>query len=410
MSQGHCRFCQAPLRHVFVDLGLSPLSNAYVAAEALNSPATFYPLKSWVCEECLLVQLESFEAPEHIFSDYLYFSSYSSSWLDHARRYVDMITDRLHLTVGSQVIEIASNDGYLLQYFQAKGIPALGIEPAANVADIARAKGIETLTAFFGTDTATALARQGMRADLVLGNNVLAHVPDLNDFVAGLPQILQPEGVATFEFPHLLALMRHTQFDTIYHEHFSYFSLWTVIQVFEAHGLRLFDVETLPTHGGSLRIYAARADSTHVRSANLDAVLASEAAAGLHGLPAYLSFAEQVYACKRSLLRFLIEQRDAGRCVAGYGAPAKGNTLLNFCGVRADLLPYTVDISPHKQGRYLPGTLIPILAPSEIDARRPDFVLILPWNLQAEITAQLAHIRRWGGRFVIPVPQVEILE
>lgn len=405
-----CRFCATPLQHIFVDLGMSPLSNRFLTAAELNKGESFYPLLTWVCSKCLLVQLEEFEAPEHIFQDYVYFSSYSTSWLEHAGRYVDMITERQGLHDTSLVIELASNDGYLLQYFQARKIPALGIEPAANVAVVARQKGIETIAEFFGVRLATQLVKDGRKADLLLGNNVLAHVPDLNDFVAGMKLVLKADGLITMEFPHLLQLMQHVQFDTIYHEHFSYFSLYSVIRVFAHHGLRIFDVELLPTHGGSLRIYACHDGNSEQRNTPaLDAVLRQEAAAGLHSLAAYQAFSGRVKQCKRELLRFLIDLKENGKCIVGYGAPAKGNTLLNYCGVREDLLDYTVDLSPHKQGKYLPGVHIPVFAPERIFETRPDLLLILPWNLQAEIAKQMAAVRSWGCRFVIPVPQVKIL-
>jgi SAM-dependent methyltransferase len=405
-----CRFCSAPLRQVFADVGMSPLSNGFLAAADLSKGESFFPLKTWVCSSCLLVQLEEFEAPSTIFHDYLYFSSYSTSWLEHSRRYVDTITERYRFDTDSLVVELASNDGYLLQYFQAKGIRALGIEPAQNVAAVARDKGIETIAEFFGLKLANALAAQNRYADLLLGNNVLAHVPDLNDFVAGMKRLLKPAGLITMEFPHLLQLMRHVQFDTIYHEHFSYFSLHTVTRVFAHHGLRIFDVEQLPTHGGSLRIYACHADNARsVDTPALKVVMEQEAAAGLHSLPAYTAFSAQVERCKRSLLGFLIAAREQGKRVAGYGAPAKGNTLLNYCGVRTDLLEYTVDVSPHKQGRFLPGTRIPIHAPEHIFATKPDYLLLLPWNLQDEITRQMADVRTWGCQFVIPIPLVRIL-
>lgn len=404
-----CRFCSSPLQHVFVDLGMSPLSNRFIKAGELNHAETFYPLKTWVCQACLLVQLEQYEAPDEIFQDYVYFSSYSESWLRHAAAYVDMIVPRAGLGKDSLVIELASNDGYLLQYFVARGIPCLGIEPASNVAGVARARGIDTIDEFFGVALAERLVVQGRKADLLLGNNVLAHVPDLNDFVAGMQRLLQPAGRITMEFPHLLQLMRHTQFDTIYHEHFSYFSLHTVQQVFAQHGLRIFDVEQLPTHGGSLRIHACHAGHTQPDGAGLQAVLQQEAAAGLHALDAYLRFGEQVQHCKRSLLKFLIARKEAGKRVVAYGAPAKGNTLLNYCGVREDLLEYTVDLSPHKQGKFLPGVHIPVHAPERILQDRPDYVLILPWNLQDEIVQQMAAVRGWGGAFVVPVPEVRVL-
>ncbi len=404
-----CRFCATPLQHVFVDLGMSPLSNRFLAADELDKGEAFYPLKTWVCAECLLVQLEEFEAPAHIFQDYVYFSSYSASWLEHASRYVDMISARQQLNSSSLVIELASNDGYLLQYFRNKQIPTLGIEPAENVAVVARQKGIDTIAEFFGVKLAKALVGQNRKADLLLGNNVLAHVPDLNDFVAGMKLVLKSGGLITMEFPHLMQLMQQSQFDTIYHEHFSYFSLYTVSRVFARHGLRIFDVEQLSTHGGSLRIYACHADSKQSDAATLAAVLKQEASAGLHGLDAYHAFAARVRKCKRDLLRFLIDLKEQGKTIAGYGAPAKGNTLLNYCGIREDLLDYTVDLSPHKQGKYLPGTHIPVHAPERLFVTKPDFILILPWNLRAEITEQMAVVRTWGCRFVLPIPQVQIL-
>jgi SAM-dependent methyltransferase len=390
---------------------MSPLSNAYLTAESLQKAESFYPLHSYVCNECFLVQLPEFESPEHIFSDYAYFSSYSDSWLNHASRYADAMVERFGLDASCRVIEIASNDGYLLQYFKNKAIPVLGVEPAANVAAVAEGKGIPTRTAFFGVATATQLATEGIQADLLLGNNVLAHVPDLNDFVAGMKIILKPGGVITMEFPHLLRLMRENQFDTIYHEHFSYFSFTTVEKVFDRHGLTLFDVEELPTHGGSLRIYARHAgDLAKTVEQRVTGLRERETRAGLSTIAAYASFAEQVRETKRALLEFLIAARRQGKQVVGYGAPAKGNTLLNYCGIRQDFLDYTVDRSPHKQGRFLPGTHIPVYAPEKIEETRPDYVLILPWNLKDEIAGQMAHVRGWGGKFVIPIPRVEVLE
>ena len=406
----HCRFCSTPLQHVFADVGMSPLSNSFLAPADLGRGETFYPLKTWVCSSCLLVQLEEFEAPSNIFHDYLYFSSYSTSWLEHSRRYVDMITQRQGLHGGSLVVELASNDGYLLQYFKAAGVPALGIEPADNVAVVARSKGIETIAEFFGVKLASKLAAQSRQADLLLGNNVLAHVPDLNDFVAGMKLLLKPGGLITMEFPHLLQLLQQVQFDTIYHEHFSYFSLYTVSRVFAHHGLRIFDVDQLPTHGGSLRIYACHAGNALCPDTPMLAtVMQEETAAGLHTLSTYLEFSTKMEQCKRSLLSFLIMLREQGKRIAGYGAPAKGNTLLNYCGVRTDLLEYTVDLSPHKQGRFLPGVRIPIHAPDHIYATKPDYLLILPWNLQDEITRQMADVRQWGCQFVVPVPLVRVL-
>jgi len=408
MKRAACRFCAAPLELSFADLGMSPPSNSYLEAEDLNRMERFYPLHAWVCTKCFLVQLEEFETPEQIFSDYAYFSSYSESWLAHARAYVEKVSRRFGLGRSSFAVEIASNDGYLLQYFVERGVPVLGIEPAANVAAVAEKKGVPTLVKFFGTATAKELGRQ---ADLVLGNNVLAHVPDLNDFVRGIATLLKPTGVATLEFPHLLRLIQENQFDTIYHEHFSYLSFATAERVFAKHGMTLFDVEELPTHGGSLRIYAKLASNGSLPvSAKVAELREREQAAGLEKGETYRSFAENVRTVKRSLLKFLIGAREAGKRVVGYGAPAKGNTLLNYCGVRTDLLEYTVDRSPHKQGRFLPGVHIPIHAPERIAETKPDYVLILPWNLTDEITAQMAHVRSWGGRFVVPIPQTRVLE
>jgi len=406
-----CRFCGTPLKLSFADLGMSPPSNSFLEAQALNRMERFYPLHAWVCEKCFLVQLEEFETPEQIFSDYAYFSSYSESWLAHAEAYTRVMTVRFGLNASSFVVEIASNDGYLLQNFVAQGVPVLGIEPAANVAAVAEKKGVPTLVKFFGVRTATDLAAAGRKADLILGNNVLAHVPDLNDFVRGMSLLLKPGGVVTMEFPQLLKLMQESQFDTIYHEHFSYLSFVVAERVFAAHGLTLFDVDEIPTHGGSLRIYARHAAHAALPISQKVAELrAREQAAGLERADTYRAFAEQVRSAKRSLLKFLVEARESGKRVAGYGAPAKGNTLLNYCGVRSDLLEYTVDRSPHKQGRFLPGVHIPIHAPERIMQTRPDYVLILPWNLKDEIVAQMAGIRAWGGRFVVPIPETKVLD
>jgi hypothetical protein len=411
MSQRPCRFCGAPVSHSFADLGKSPPSNSFLRPEQLGRMEKFYPLHAWVCGACFLVQLEEFETPQQIFSEYAYFSSYSESWLAHARAYTGAMMKRFGLGGGSKVIEIASNDGYLLQYFVAQGVPVLGIEPAANVAQAAERKGVPSLVKFFGTQTAKELVVQGTRADLLLGNNVLAHVPDLNDFVAGMKVLLAPRGAITMEFPHLLRLMQENQFDTIYHEHFSYFSLLTVQQVFARHGLKLFDVEELPTHGGSLRIYACHADEAATPPGERIAdLLARERAAGLDRLESYAAFGEQVRETKRRLLEFLIGVKRAGKRIVGYGAAAKGNTLLNYCGIRTDFIDYTVDLSPHKQGCYLPGVNIPVYAPERIRETRPDYVLILPWNLKDEIVAQMADIRSWGGKFVVPIPQVKVLD
>jgi SAM-dependent methyltransferase len=389
---------------------MSPLANTYITPAQLNQMEPFYPLHVYVCERCFLVQLEEFASPEHIFRDYAYFASYSDTWLRHAQLYVEMAIERFGLDAHSQVVEIASNDGYLLQYFIAKGIPVLGIEPAANVAETAIQKGIPTCVEFFGTDTARRLGAEGLQADLIVGNNVLAHVPNLNDFVRGLKLLLQPNGVITLEFPHLLCLMAENQFDTIYHEHFSYFSFSTVEQIFATHGLTLFDVEELPTHGGSLRIYAGHADDAGTTRAPRVADLnAREEAAGLTCLDSYLAYNECVKETKRKLLTFLMAAKRAGKCIVGYGAAAKGNTLLNYCGIRSDFIDYTVDRSPHKQGRFLPGTHLPIYHPDKIKETRPDFLLILPWNLVDEITEQMGYIREWGGQFVVPIPEARVI-
>ncbi len=404
-----CRACGAPLQRTFVDLGMSPLSNSFLRADQLGAKEPSFPLHVRVCERCFLVQLPEFEAPENIFSDYAYFSSYSTTWLEHARRYVEYMAEHYGLGPQSLVVEIASNDGYLLQYFVARGVPVLGIEPASNVAQAAIAKGIPTLSKFFGRDLGMQLAREGRQADLLLGNNVLAHVPDINSFVAGMKLLLKPRGIITMEFPHLLQLIAQNQYDTIYHEHFSYLSLGAVRELFARHGLDIFDVEELPTHGGSLRIFARHAGMATVNGSSVGDLLAREEAAGLREPDAYSRFGERVAAHKREVREFLLTAKRDGKSVVGYGAPAKGNTLLNYCGVGPDLLPYTVDRSPAKQGHYLPGTHIPVHAPERIAETRPDYVLILPWNLRDEVMAQMAHIRAWGGRFVVPIPRVEVL-
>ena len=401
----NCRFCSAELKEVFADLGVSPLANSYLREDQLSRMEPHYPLKAWVCGTCMLVQLEEYESPSGIFSDYAYFSSFSTSWLAHAERYVKAMIARFGFDSKSQVVEIASNDGYLLQYFQAAGVPVLGIEPAANVAQAAIAKGIPSRTVFFGRDTA-----RDLQADLLIGNNVYAHVPDLHSFTEGLRVALKADGVITLEFPHLLRLMEEAQFDTIYHEHFSYFSLITVQQVFARHELTVFDVEELPTHGGSLRVFGKHsANTTHAVTPNVGRVIANERAAGLDNLESYRSFAEKVRRVKCDVLEFLIGARRQGKTVVGYGAPAKGNTLLNYCGVGPELLAYTVDRSPHKQNQYLPGTRIPIRAPEAILESRPDYVMILPWNLKDEITEQMSAIRSWGGKFVVAIPSLEVL-
>jgi hypothetical protein len=389
---------------------MSPPCESYLSAAQLTQVEPFYPLHVYVCDQCFLVQLPEHISPDQIFTDYAYFSSYSDTWLRHAQDYTEMIVERLGLGAHSQVVELASNDGYLLQYFVAKGIPAFGIEPAANVAEAARARGVQTVVNFFGQKLAADLVAEAYRADLLIGNNVLAQVPDLNDFVAGMRILLKPHGTITMEFPHLMRLIAGNQFDTIYHEHFSYFSFLTVESIFERHGLTIYDVEELPTHGGSLRIYARHSgDRAKPIGQRVGELRAAEQAAGFASLECYAAFAEQVKETKRKLLNFLIQARRAGKTIAGYGAPGKGNTLLNYCGVRTDFLDYTVDRNPYKHGKFLPGTHIPILHPDAIAERRPDYVLILPWNLKDEIMRQLAYIRGWGGQFVVPIPEVQVL-
>jgi SAM-dependent methyltransferase len=405
----NCLFCAAPLRHTFVDLGMSPLCESFLTADQVNQMEPFYPLHAQVCERCFLVQVQEYVRPEAIFTEYAYFSSYSDSWLAHAKTYVEMISGRLGLGPSSKVIELGSNDGYLLQFFVARGIPVLGIDPAKNVAEKAIARGVPTLTTLFGRATASELVTAGTQADLICGANVLAQVPDVNDFVAGIRLLLKPGGVVTVEFPHLMRLMAENQFDTIYHEHFSYFSFLTAERIFAAHGLTLFDVDELPTHGGSLRIYARHVeDRSRPLTERARKLRDRELAAGLERLETYTAFTEQVHETKRRLLEFLIGARRRGKRVAGYGAPGKGNTLLNYCGIRTDFLEYTVDRNPYKHGRFLPGTHIPIFAPERIAETRPDYVLILPWNLKDEIMEQLAYIRGWGGQFVVPIPDVKV--
>lgn len=405
-----CRFCASPLQTLVVDLGKQPLCESFLSADQLLEMEPFYPLQAYVCGNCYLMQVLSHVSGEEIFGgEYAYFSSYSDSWLKHCSNYVDQVTERLGLDERSQVVEIASNDGYLLQFFRDKGIPVQGIEPAPNVAEVAVAKGIPTRVEFFGKALAQRLRDEGIQPDLLLGNNVLAHVPDLNDFVAGLSVLLGPAGTLTMEFPHVLNLLRENQFDTIYQEHYCYFSLLTLCRVFEQHGLQIFDVDEVPTHGGSLRIYASHADaSVGDASDSVSALLRRELDAGLDNLDTYTAFGEQVAETKRKLLEFLIEARRAGKRVVAYGAPGKGNTLLNYCGIRTDFIEFAVDRSEYKQGRFLPGTHIPIYSPDKIDQVRPDYVVILPWNIKAEIMQQLAHIRDWGGQFVIPIPELEV--
>lgn len=406
-----CLFCRTPLRRTFVDLGMSPLCESYLTVDQVNRMEPFYPLHVRVCEKCYLVQLEQYVSPEHIFTEYAYFSSYSDSWLRHSSNYVDMISKRLGLDARSLAVELASNDGYLLQYFVKKGIPALGVEPAVNVARVAERKGVPTLVKFFGRQTAREMVAAGQSADLVIGNNVLAQVPDINDFVGGIRILLKPSGVATLEFPHLVRLMQENQYDTIYHEHFSYFSLISVEKIFAAHGLVLFDVDEIPTHGGSIRIYLRHGEdsSKPVTSAVLKLRI-QELTLGLDRMETYANFAEQVAESKRALLELLIRLRREGKRVAGYGAPGKGNTLLNYCGIRTDFLEFTVDRNPYKHGRFLPGTHIPIFPVEQIRERRPDYILILPWNLKTEIVNQLAYAREWGAKFIVPIPTARILD
>lgn len=409
MASPACRFCNAPLQDTFVDLGMSPLCEKYVRGDQLHDHEPFYPLHALICRSCLLVQLEAVVTPDELFSEYAYFSSYSTSWLAHAAAYCEQMTERFNLTPADRIVEIASNDGYLLQHFAARGLAVLGIEPAANVARVAIDRGIPTEVRFFGAAAADEIRRRHGAADLLVANNVLAHVPDLNDFVSGIRLLLAPGGVATLEFPHLVRLIEECQFDTIYHEHFSYFSLLTAIRVLDAHGLQVFDVEELATHGGSLRIYAQHADAgRHEKSRSVDRVLATERAGGFDRMEGYVGFADRVNAVKDALKAFLVEANTKGKRVSGYGAPGKGNTLLNYCGIGPDLLEYTVDRNPHKQGLYTPGTHIPIGNPSRIAETRPDYVLILPWNLRDEIAEQLAYIRSWNGRFVVPIPTLRI--
>lgn len=405
-----CRFCGSRNLRSFVDLGMSPLCQTHIKPEQLNNMEPFYPLHALVCEDCRLAQLDEFVAPDDIFSEYAYFSSFSDSWVAHAERYVEKMCDELSLDSNSQVMEIASNDGYLLQHFVKRQVPVLGIEPAANIAEAAREKGIRTTVRFFGDDTAREIVAEYGHADLLLGNNVLAHVPDLNGFVAGMKIVLAEHGTITMEFPHLYRLMESNQFDTIYHEHFSYFSFIVVERVFAAHGLTLFDVEELPTHGGSLRIYARHQDDeSRPLTDRLKALRQRELDDGLDTMARYHQFADQVKRTRWNIMRFFVEAKEAGKKVVGYGAPGKGNTLLNYCGVQKDFLEFTVDRNPYKQGTYTPGTHIPILAPEVIADAKPDYIFILPWNLKEEITQSLAYTREWGCQFVIPIPEIEVI-
>lgn len=405
----NCRHCQHPLEHVFLDLGYAPPSNAYLAQTDLNRPETWYPLKLYVCSHCWLVQTEDYASADELFSpDYAYFSSVSKSWLEHAARYSAMISDRLGLNGDSFVIEVAANDGYLLKNFVAANIPCLGIEPTDSTADAAEKLGIPIWREFFGEQCANTLVSQDKQADLILGNNVYAHVPDINDFTLGLRLALKPEGTITLEFPHLMRLIEFTQFDTVYHEHFSYLSLLAVSRIFEKAGLRVYDVEELPTHGGSLRIYGCHQASQHATGEAVGRILQEERCRGLDALPVYHAFQQRADAVKNGLLAFLLEQKHQGRKVAGYGAAAKGNTLLNYAGVKPDLLPYVCDAAPSKQGKYLPGAHIPIMQPATIFEQKPDVVLILPWNIREEVERQLSGIRAWDGKFAVAVPEIKV--
>jgi len=406
----NCRFCNNKLKYLFVSLGTSPLSNSYLTQEQLNKMEPNYPLDVYVCDKCYLIQLDEFESPQNIFSsDYSYFSSYSISWLEHCKKYVEMMVNRFGFSSNSSIIEIASNDGYLLQYFKEYNIPVLGIEPAVNTAQVAIEKGIPTDIAFFDTDYAKKMKKNNKLADLIIGNNVLAHNPNLNDFVEGLKIALKPDGVITMEFPHFMKLVEEVQFDTIYHEHFSYFSFISVEKIFTAHGLTLFDVEELPTHGGSLRIYGKHSDDNSKNvTQRVNELRQREIDAGYTDINFYLSFGEKVKKVKREVLKFLIKAKEEGKTIVAYGAPAKGNTLLNYCGIRRDFIDYTVDRSPYKQGHYLPGTHIPIKSPETIKETKPDYVFILPWNIKDEIMDQMSFIREWGGKFVIAIPEIRI--
>jgi SAM-dependent methyltransferase len=405
-----CRLCRKPLRHTFVDLGMSPLCESFVKAENLDAMEPYYPLHVLVCDECFLVQLREYVSPAHIFTEYAYFSSYSTSWVAHAKAYCAMIQDKLKLGANSLVVEIASNDGYLLQHFAPLGVSVLGIEPAANVAKVAVAKGVPTRVDFFGRRLAQQLVEEGRKADLVVANNVLAHVPDINDFVGGIRLLLKPDGVATAEFPHLERLIADNQFDTIYHEHFSYLSIVAILRLAREHDLRLIDVEELPTHGGSLRIYLAHTDSARPTSPRVTALQEREERLGFRSLAGYFGFAEKVQRTKRELLSFLIAAKNEGKKICGYGAPGKGNTLLNYCGIGTDFLDLTVDRNPYKHGTFTPGTHIPIHPVEAIDAVRPDYILILPWNLTDEIVQQMCHVSEWGAKFVVPIPAVAVID
>ncbi|HEX5001146.1 MAG TPA: class I SAM-dependent methyltransferase [Bacteroidia bacterium] len=410
-EKGRCRFCDAPLQYTFVDLGMSPLCQDHVKPDELRRMEPFYPLHAYVCTNCFLVQLEEFAAPSDIFSDYAYFSSYSDFWLKHVEQYTNEMIERFPINSESLVAEIASNDGYLLQYFVANGIPVLGIDPAANIAEYAIKKGIRTEIKFFGVNAAREIIEKYGKADLLIGNNVLAHVPDINDLVGGMKILLKPNGTITMEFPHLQRLVEGNQFDTIYHEHFSYLSFTTVEKIFVHHGLTLFDVDELATHGGSIRVYAKHTeDESKPLSKKVIEMRNREREIGMQSIEYYKDFEEKVHETKRKILEFLIAAKSTGKKIIGYGAPGKGNTLLNYCGIRTDFLDFTVDRNPHKQGNYLPGTLIPILSPEKILEARPDYVLILPWNIKDEIIKKHSYIGEWGGKFVVPIPELTIYE
>ncbi len=409
MNNYKCRFCNFEIKSVFADLGITPLSNSFLKYKDLTLPEKKFPLKVFVCENCFLVQVPEFETPTEIFSDYAYFSSYSKSWLQHVENYVDIISKKNHIGNDSLVIELASNDGYLLQFFKNKGIPVIGIEPAANVAKVAKEKGIKTIVDFFGEKLAKKLSDEGTKADLIIGNNVLAHVPDINDFVEGISILLKPDGMINVEFPHLLQLIKFNQFDTIYHEHFSYFSLSTVKKIFEFHKLEIFDVEEISTHGGSLRIYAKHKTNTSFEIKNtVNNLLEREEKFGLTNLTCYLDFSRKIELVKNELVDFFNNEKQNGGKIVCYGAAAKGNTLLNFCGIGKEYVEYVVDKNPHKQGLYLPGSHLSIREPKEIKNTKPDFVVILPWNIKEEIMNEISYIRDWGGKFVIPIPKVTV--
>lgn len=406
----NCRFCNTQIQNVFIDLGNSPASNSFLKSEQLNEPEVFYPLKVYTCHNCFLVQIDEYKKSEAIFNnEYVYYSSYSRSWLQHAKEYVDMMTNRFGYTNDSHVIELASNDGYLLQYFKEKGVNVIGIEPTENTAAVAESKGIPTIVDFFGTKLAGKLLSQNIKADLLLGNNVLAHVPDINDFVKGMKIILATDGIITMEFPHLVQLIRNSQFDTIYHEHFSYLSLFSVNQIFASNGLQIFDVEEIPTHGGSLRIFAQHEENNKPITERVKELLNEERLEGISDIHSYEHFATKAKKIKLDFLSFLLHQKEAGKIVGAYGAAAKGNTMLNYCGVKNDLIEFVADANPFKRNKYLPGSHIPVVDEEFLKKRRPDFVIIFPWNIKGEVIEQLSYIRQWGGKFVVAIPELQII-